>query len=266
MLLEAIILGVIQGVLEWLPISSEGNLILVMVMLLGIQQSQALAISVYLHAGTLLSVIIYFRRTIVDLLRVLPKYRLGRSNSEENRLISFLLLSTVLTGLVGYPIYRFAETATVTGEYFIALIGIALIATGLLQKSVRRLGRRTVKELNFTDALVVGLAQGFSAFPGVSRSGVTASCLLFRGFGTVHALNLSFLMSIPAILGAQIGLGLTTGVPNIDILDIALGCFSSFVSGLISIHVLMKVAQRIRFWLFCIIIGLIALLPVFSLF
>jgi len=259
---EAVVLGILQGMLEWLPISSQGNLMLVMVVFLGIEESQALGLSVYLHAGTLFSLLVYFRRVILDLMRALPEYRFGRSNSKENNLISFLLLATVLTGIVGYPIFRLAQTTTVLGEIFIALIGAALILTGLLQKTMERLGSRTTQDIRLTDSLLLGVLQGLSAFPGVSRSGITTSALLFRRFKSESALRLSFLMSIPAILVAEIGLSLTAGFVAINTSDIIIGCSSSFITGLISIHILLGIAQRIKFWTFCVAIGSLALLPV----
>ena len=261
MIWEAVILGILQGILEWLPISSQGNLVLVMVVLLGMEESQALGLSVYLHAGTLFSLLVYFRRVILDLVKALPEYRFGRSSNKEDKLISFLLLATILTGIVGYPIFQLAQTTTVLGEIFIALIGAALIFTGLLQKTIGKLGSRTTQDIELTDSLLLGVLQGLSAFPGVSRSGITTSALLFRRFKSESALKLSFLMSIPAILVAEIGLGLMTGFAAINTSDIIIGCGSSFITGLISIHILLKIAQRIKFWAFCVAIGSLALLP-----
>lgn len=259
MLLEAIVLGALQGVLEWLPVSSQGNLVLLMVVLLGFEEAYALSLSVYLHIGTLLAVLVYFRNTILELLRNLPEYQPNYSGSRENRMISFLLFSTVLTGLLGYPIYRLAETtATFYSSAFIALLGISLIATGILQKWKLGLGNRTTEEINLVDTLISGLGQGFSAFPGISRSGTTTSILLFRGFKSEHALNLSFLMSVPAVLAAEIGLSLTTTLITINPLDIVMGCLSAFLFGIVSIHILKSVARKINFSVFCIAMGILA--------
>jgi undecaprenyl-diphosphatase len=259
LLLESIFLGILQGIFEWLPISSQGNLVLIMVFLLGIEESQALNLSIYLHTGTLLAVIIYFRKMILTLLRQLPKFRFTYSDNKENRLISFLFFSTILTGILGYPIYRFVETTTMLGEIFVALIGVALIATGLFQKSRHNLGNRTIKEINIKDTLMLGLMQGLSAIPGISRSGVTTSGLLFRGLNSEHALNLSLLMSVPTVLAAEIGLSIVTGFAKVEPLEIVVGCLFSFLTGLLSIHVLLLVAQKFKFSLFCIFMGLLAL-------
>lgn len=261
MIWEAVVLGILQGMLEWLPISSQGNLVLIMVVLLGVEESQALGLSVYLHAGTLFSLLVYFRRTILDLLRTLPHYRPRDEGSRENKLISFLLVATILTGIVGYPIFQLARTATTLGEIFIAFVGATLILTGLFQKTLGRTGNKTAQDMKLADSLLLGALQGLSAFPGVSRSGITTSALLFRRFKSEFALELSFLMGIPAILVAEIGLGLITGFATINALDVIVGCCSSFITGLISIHILLKIAQRIRFWAFCVGMGSLALLP-----
>ncbi|MEM2112290.1 MAG: undecaprenyl-diphosphate phosphatase [Candidatus Bathyarchaeia archaeon] len=261
MTLKAVVLGVLQGILEWLPISSQGNLMLVMVMFLGIEKTQALSLSIYLHLGTVFSVLFYFRQDVTNLLKALPQYRFRNSSIKENKLITFLLITTIITGLIGYPIFKFAETETINGEVFIAFIGIALIITGLLQKMIPKPGSRTEEDVNFKDILLLGVAQGFSAFPGVSRSGITTFALLFRRFRNQTALKLSFLMSVPAILAAEIGLSLLSGLPKVNVWDITLACVSSFISGLISIHILLKIAQKINFWLFCITIGVLALIP-----
>jgi undecaprenyl-diphosphatase len=258
---ESIILGLIQGILEWLPVSSQGNLVLIMVALLGIDKAQALNLSIYLHLGTFLSALLYFRKIFISLLKALPSYNPRNVSSDENRLISFLLFTTVLTGLVGFPIYVFVGSTEYSGELFIALVGIGLIITGLVQKYAPRLGNRKMETLSFTDTLSVGIIQGFSSYPGVSRSGLTVSSLLFRGFSTESALKLSFLMSVPTVLAAQIGLALISGLEAVNSVDILLGCCASFISGLLSIHIMLKIAGKIRFWLFCIVLGVIALLP-----
>ena len=260
MLLEAVVLGILQGVLEWLPVSSRGNLVLAMMHLFGVGAAEALKLSVFLHTGTLLAAAVYFRREIAALLRALPRYRLNYAD-RENSLTSFLLFSTVLTGAVGYPLFRLALEATVVGEAFTALVGVALIATGLLQRSARKTGGRGSADPGPRDTLLVGVAQGFSAFPGISRSGVTTSLLLLRGFSGTEALRLSFLMSVPSVLVAEVGLGLTRGLPAVGTQDLLLGALSSFALGMLSIHVLVRAAERVRFWKFCLLLGVLAVLP-----
>jgi len=222
-------------------------------------EAEALNLSVYLHAGTLLSALVYFRRTFWALLRAVPTYRF-RDQKKENRLITFLVLSTLLTGIVGYPIFRFAEVATMFSSLFFMLIGASLIVTGVVQKWTGKFGIRTLNDVNLTDSLLLGVIQGFSAFPGISRSGMTLSFLLFRRLDSESALKLSFLMSAPTVLAAEIGLSLMGGLTALEFWDIAAGCFSSFIAGVISISMLLKIARKINLWMFCIAIGLIAMI------
>ncbi len=257
----AILLGILQGILEWLPVSSQGQLSLAMIYLFKIDADQVLNFSVFLHTGTLLAVTIYFRNDITNLLRKLLGYRFNYAN-RQNRLVSFLLLTTILTGVVGYPIYRILHTATpLAGEAFIALIGVALVVTGLVQKYAKVRGGRGTADLNLKDTVLLGVAQGLSVIPGLSRSGTTTSFLIFRKFSGEEALRLSFLMSIPTVLIAEIGLVLLGGLPTISLIDALASIGFTFLFGLLSIHILMKIAQKIRFWVFCFLLGILALLP-----
>lgn len=254
-----VVFGILQGMFEWLPISSQGNLVIIMINLLSLNAQDALNLAIFLHTGTLFSVIVYFRRDLRHLLWRLGKYKPG-FGSEEDSLITFLIISTIFTGLVGYPIYKVLTASEFTGEVFLGLIGISLIASGVIQK-FSDFGRGLYRKLNLTDSVLLGLLQGISAVPGISRSGITVSGFLLRNYSSEHALKYSFIMSIPAVLAAEIGLGLMGGLPAIPPEHALLGILSSFFVGLVSIHVLLKVARRIKFWIFCIMIGIITLLP-----
>ena len=260
MLLEIIILGIIQGFIEWLPISSQGNLVLFMVSFLGINEAEALSISVYLHTGTLISALIYFRKTFWNLLKAMPKYRFRTLGKRENRLITFLILSTLFTGIVGYPVFRLAKIATGFGNLFFMLIGAALIFTGIVQRKAGNLGTRSIDDITMTDGLLLGVIQGLSAFPGVSRSGITISFLLFRRFDSESSLKISFLMSVPAVLAAEIGLNAMKGLPALGSVEVILGCLASFIVGIISIDLLLRIARKVNMWILCLVLGLITVI------
>lgn len=261
MILEAMILGILQGILEWLPISSRGNLVLIMMYFFGLEAEQALNYSIFLHIGTLFAAATYFRKEILALFKVLPSYRFNYS-TKENRFISFLFLTTIITGALGYFLLRLTqEIAMISGEILIAIIGVALIINGLVQRLSQAQGTREPTSLNLKDTLILGFAQAFSAIPGVSRSGITTSSLIFRKFKGEEALKLSFLMSIPAVLAAEIGLGLVEGLPPIGLEEILVSILFSFTFGLLTIQALTKIARKIRFWAFCILLGTLALLP-----
>jgi undecaprenyl-diphosphatase len=262
-MLEIIFFGLLQGLFEWLPISSQGNIVLLMVSFFGFNAEQAVNLAIFLHTGTMLSAIIYFRKELIELIKSLKKFK-PEFNEEKNSLISFLLISTFLTGLIGFPLYLFISDLSIQGELFIVLIGLALIFSGLIQKITEN-KKNEFKKLNLFDSILLGLMQGLAVIPGISRSGITVSGMLLRNYNSEQALKYSFLMSIPAVFAAEIGLGLIKGLPVINLTEALIGLTASFLTGLISIHLLLKLSKKIKFWKFCILIGLISLIPFFIL-
>lgn len=236
---------------------------MVMVSFLGLEAGEALSLSVFLHMGTLFAAAVYLREDVLRLLRALPGYRFNYTDGINSE-ISFLLFTTLLTAMVGLPIFVAAQGATLYGEAFIALVGVALIATGLVQRSSEGRGRRGSRDLGVRETLLLGVAQGLSAFPGVSRSGVTTSALLFAGFSHREALRLSFLMGIPAVLAAEVGISLLGGLKALNMAALLAGALSSFVSGILSIHLLLRIAERTKFWAFCLLLGALSLLPLLT--
>jgi len=252
-MIEYILFGIFQGLFEWLPISSQGQLFIIMTLLFDISAQEALNSSIWLHIGTMFAAIVYFRREVFDLLKKLFKLEF------KDDVLSFLILSTILTGIVGLPLYLLLNNISVVfGQASIALVGIALILTGFLQK---RTEKKNVDDKNITnkDKIIAGISQGFSIIPGISRSGITTSVLLLRNFNSKQALKLSFLMSIPAILVAEVGLGAFGGISfNINYL---VGAIFAFISGIITIDLFLRLAKRISFWLFCVVMGLLTFIP-----
>ena len=258
---QGLILGAVQGITEWLPISSEGINTLILLHFFQKPLTEAIEISIWLHTGTLFAALIYFRRDIADLLRHLPQYvrELGSGGTERNTLITFLLISTLLTGVVGAPLMVFglSQKAIPTG-LVMAIIGVLLIITGVVQKYARR-SSETKATIGIKDALVLGVVQAFSILPGLSRSGLTMSALLLRGYDAKAAIRLSFLMSIPVVLAAEVGLGLINGVSFA--LPVLSGIVAAFVLGILTISILLRIATRIHFWQFCLFLGGLSLLP-----
>lgn len=250
--LNALIVGLVQGLLEWLPISSQGNLVLLMVSLLGLEPTQALSLSVYLHVGSGLAALIYFRGDVGGMIR--------REFEPDQQLLRFLVVSTMVTGVVGLPVFILLRGASGYGEALLALTGVALLITGLVQRSSSRTGDGSVGSLRSKDGLIMGLVQGFSAIPGLSRSGVTSSALLIKGLRGDEAFRVSFLMSIPASFAAALGLVILEGAQALEP-ALILALVSSFASALLTIDALLRVAKRVQFWGLCLILGLIALLP-----
>jgi undecaprenyl-diphosphatase len=247
---ESLIAGILQGVLEWLPISSEGNLVILLSGLLGLEHSEVLSFVIFLHLGTGIAALIYFREEVISILSM---------RTEQDKIILFkLVLITLLTGLIGFPIFIFLSLSPLVGEVFLGLTGIALIFTGLIQKNSENKGLRRIQELSWYEAVGLGIVQGLSIIPGLSRSGVTTSLLLFRNYEGEDTFRFSFLMSIPASFAA--GLGMMVIRDFSVSTEAFLSLISSAIVGYISIGVLIKIAERIRFWKICIMLGIIAII------
>lgn len=228
--------------------------------------SEAVAISIWLHLGTVLAAIVYFRREVAELLRYLPRYVKSKRTDGESgthTLITFLIVSTVMTGVVGGPLMLFALGRDLSDESYpsgavMAAVGVLLIFTGLVQRIARKFtGTKT--QLGAKDAALLGVVQGFAALPGLSRSGLTVSAFLFRGYSVERAIKVSFLMSIPVVLAAEVGLGIT-GEVGLNA-GAVIGVFAAFVFGLITIGAMIRAAARVAFWKFCLFLGVLSLIP-----
>ena len=255
-------MGVIQGITEWLPVSSEGINTLISLQFFKQPLTEAISISLWLHGGTLLAALFYFRQDIIALLRYTPSYfqelRTHRV-SEPTRLINFLIITAIVSGALGTPLlFLSLSEESVPAALATAVIGGLLIITGLVQKyALKSVGSKTITTAK--DAILVGLVQGLSVLPGFSRSGLTVSTLLFRGYHAKRALRFSFLMSIPIMLGMVVVLGIIEQVYfNLPIL---IGMVTALIFGWLTIGALLRVAERIPFWIFCLILGGLSLLP-----
>ncbi|MBR9707583.1 MAG: undecaprenyl-diphosphate phosphatase [Candidatus Diapherotrites archaeon] len=239
---SAFFLGVLQGLAEWLPISSQGQVMVVAIGLLNLSASEALRYAVWLHLGTLLSAIVYFRKELLGFLQL-----------KDKKLLKWLLVATVFTAPTGALAYLFLKkTIELTqSSTLLLLIGALLLFTGWLLK-VRKKAFSDGK-LSFKNAVIVGLSQGLAVLPGVSRSGTTTSFLLLAGFKPEQAFKLSFLMSIPAVLAAELLFGLDEGFVIDPSAIVAI--LSAAVVGFLSMGWLIKVAKSVKFWKFCVVFG-----------
>jgi undecaprenyl-diphosphatase len=256
-ILIAIILGIFQGISEWLPISSSGQTILAMVDVLKIDPDSALSFAFYLHFGTLLAVLLKLRKDVKNVIVSLPKFK-------EDKLVQFMIISTIATGIVGIPVYLFLRDVFkdgAGGEIITAFVGVFLLLTGIiLYYSQKRSGYRDLRHSTKSDSILAGAAQGFAVIPGLSRSGVTIALLIGKNFKQEEALRLSFLMSIPATLGIII-LELVRGSSSqIGIGPIIAGIVAAFIVGYLVIDALLRFAKNVRFDVFCMVFGVIAIL------
>ena len=230
-IIQALILGMVQGLTEFLPISSSAHLVIVPE-LLGVESS--LEFDTLLHVGTLIAVISYFRSDVIAMIKAfcssladIPRGRFKEEirNDQFKRLAWLILVGTIPAGLMGILLKDFFESLFSS----VSAVGFFLLITGFILWGVERMprGEKKTKEISFTNSLIVGIAQGCAIAPGISRSGATIATSLYLGFDREMAARFSFLLSIPAILGAALIQlkDLTAGF------DISTG---SFVGGLIS--------------------------------
>ena len=261
-LVVGILAGIVQGVVEWLPVSSQGNLALFLTAI-GTDPDVALQLALFLQVGTTVSAATYYREDIRRAIEAAPGWRPDSAYNEENALISYSLVACTMTGLVGIPLYIFAVdlAGELSGGVFVGLIGVLLVLTGVVQLTSESMSMGDRRQPTLVDSVLVGAVQGIAILPGISRSGVTSSALLFRSYDPPEAFRLSFILSIPASLGAAaltvVGAG---GLPGINP-DAALAALLvSAVVGYLMIGTIMRVVDRVPFWVVCFGLGGLAIL------
>jgi len=263
-MLENITLGIIQGVFEWLPVSSEGLIVLAKTHLFHshMRFESMIKLALFLHLGTFLAALIYFHKDVIEMFTGMLKFQ--SQSKETQNLISFLALSTVISCGLGIVLIKtvdyFAASAESSGRLITFLVGLLLLGTAYLELKADKSGRRNLRDITISDGIILGVVQGFAVLPGFSRSGLTISTLLLRKFDKTHSLKLSFLMSLPVVLAGNIVLNWQM-FPWSASASAGLAC--SFVFGLLTIHGLLKLAQKINFGLFVLAFGLLTILASF---
>jgi len=276
----AVLVGIVQGVLEWLPVSSEGSVALLLTLVGNASPEVAVQYALFLHAGTAVAATTYYRDDVWVLLRKLPRWRPAGAFDADRAEFTFLATATLSSALVGAVAYTLLEdlASELAGGAFVALIGALLIVTGVVQRVASDRGAEatatadesrsdggvdadddpSAQRPTLLDALLVGGLQGLAILPGVSRSGTTVSALLLRGHAGVDALRLSFLLSIPAAAGAGVLVLADTGLPGIDPTAALLALATSAVVGFLTVDALVRLVRRVAFWGVCVGFGALA--------
>ncbi|OIJ10744.1 undecaprenyl-diphosphatase UppP [Anaerobacillus alkalilacustris] len=202
-IIEAIIFGIVQGLTEFLPISSTAHIVITQ-LILG-TPFPGLTFEIYLHIASVLAVMIYFRKDLIEV--IIGFFSYFKTRSKKNRVHFlfgiYILIATVITGVLGMLLKDFVGDSMKTPPF----IASALIVTGLgliFIERVHQYGARTEKDMNFFDAIVVGLGQTLAVLPGISRSGATLITALLVGLERDTAVRYSFLLVIPVILGSTV--------------------------------------------------------------
>ncbi|MBI5059044.1 undecaprenyl-diphosphate phosphatase [candidate division KSB1 bacterium] len=236
--LDAILLGVLQGITEFLPISSDGHLVVVQ-QLLGFEHS-LLAFDVFIHLGTLLAVVIYYRREIAS---IAAGFFRREGGDAARRLVGLIVLASIPTALIGLGLKALVEDLNTSA----LAAALGWLVTGLVLLSTERAKHtpRSMTDIRALDALLIGIAQGIAVLPGVSRSGSTVAVGMFRGIRAGEAANFSFLMSIPAVAGAALlEAGDLNGVASDEWPVYIVGGITAGIVGYLAIWGLLKLLAR----------------------
>lgn len=252
-----IIVALIQGLVEWLPISSEGQIVFFIYNFTSVPADEILSLVVWLHLGTSLAVIVRYPRIILDLISLKDKVLLKR-----------LILATIGTAVTAIPLYIFLKSSisVFQGEILNILVGVLLLVTAIVlylptRQTTDADTELETREVTDREAIVTGLVQGTAVLPGLSRSGVTVSSLLMQRVDKETALQFSFLMSVPAVFGI-LAIEIITGntiPPSVSLLDLVLIEAIVFIVGLASMEFLLRLARKISFWKLCLVLALIAI-------
>ncbi|MEL6672680.1 MAG: undecaprenyl-diphosphate phosphatase [Bacteroidota bacterium] len=266
--LESLLLGIVQGLTEFLPVSSSGHIELGKI-LLGVKVKDPLLFSIVVHAATALSTIVIYWKDIVTIIR--DFFRITWNPS--TRFVYYILISMIPVGLVGG---LFEDQINALFEGKLLLVGCMLLLTGgLLWFSSR--AKAMEGELTGIKAFIIGVAQAIAILPGISRSGSTISTALILGVDREKAARFSFLMVLPPILGATaiklykylkepVEATAAAGTEDVGLWVLVVGFVSAFVAGLLACQWMIRIVKRSKldyFAIYCWIVGLIAIVGSF---
>lgn len=284
-LLQAILMGIIQGLTEFLPVSSSGHLALFKI-LFGVKTDTGILFDVLLHVGTLIAICVVYYRDIWKLIvegccivrdafvnAVIFFRNLGNKkerepyrrmvNSSYRKFVMLVIVSTIPTGIIGFAGKEVVEQAS----EILIVPGICLILTAVLLLIADRVrdGEKLPKNITYTNAFGIGIAQGIATLPGLSRSGTTITACLVSGFHRNFAVKYSLIMSIPAILGALV-LELkdikAVEISSMEILYYIIGMLIAAVVGYVCIKTMLVIVRKKKFTgfaIYCLVVGAVSI-------
>lgn len=259
--LQAIILGIVQGLTEFLPVSSSGHLMLASEILdTDLSAADDLTFSLTLHAATVLSTIVILWREIWKILRGL----FSRHFNEEQAYVLKIIISMIPVGIVGFCFMDYLEQAFSS----ILVVGIMLLITALLLTFAYKAKPRQKATISYRDAFIIGLAQAAATMPGLSRSGSTIATGLLLGNKKESVAQFSFLMVLPPILGNAL-LDIIKGDfgGGVELLPLVSGFLAAFITGCLACKFMLEIVKRgklIWFAIYCAIAGTIAIITYFA--
>ncbi|KKK82458.1 hypothetical protein LCGC14_2803190 [marine sediment metagenome] len=270
-MIEYIIIAVLQGLFEWLPISSSGQTMIISINLFGISAENAFSLAIWLHLGTTIAVLLKFRKDFIRIFKTLLHNDLDVNKVDLSKR-NWLIYATIGTGITAVPLYFIIKIVfidvftSIQGDILTLIISGFLILTGIILIKTRKIdGTNKIIEVSKSrikkDSFLSGLTQGVSILPGISRSGVTTSTILLQKYEQHDALTLSFLMSVPVAIASIIvdilfGNGSVFG--SLSVATIIVVTFVSFITGYLAIDLLISLAKKLNFGYFCVLYGVFA--------
>ena len=283
--IQSVFLGIIQGITEFLPVSSSGHLSILR-NLFGIQTDGGLLFDVMVHLGTVIAICVVFRRDVLrmigETIRMVSDIWANGSvlihNKKEKdarrykkilhnnyrRFVVLVLCATIPTAVIGYAA---RDLVTLASDSLLAPgIGLILTAVFLIIADVSENGKKIPKDISFTNSFLIGIAQGISTLPGLSRSGTTIAACLISGYDKRFAVKYSFIMAIPAILGAacmEIGQAFSGGVSLSQFFIYLAGALTAGVVGYFSCRKMLTIVRKKKFRgfaVYCLILGSISII------
>lgn len=269
-LLQAIFLGILQGITEFLPVSSSGHLVLAR-SLFGRDLEAGITFEIVVHFGSFCSIVLYYRKLIAEILGDLFKsvtpngLRIGMYKTNSNVKFSFyILISMIPAMIVGFTLQDKIEELFLN-PFFVSCM---LLVTGTLLFSTKFV-KSSEEEVNGARSLIMGIAQAFAIIPGISRSGSTISIGLFTGMKREEVANFSFLMVLPVLAGAMFLAMMDlmeTGIEAAAVITLVAGFFTSFLSGYLALSYLVKLLKNAKFYYFsyyCWVVGIAGIIYFF---
>jgi len=256
--IEALILGIVQGLTEFLPVSSSGHLEITKVLFGDSSAPQeSMLMTVVLHAATALSTIVIFRKDILEILKGLFQFKWN----DEFQFSLKIVISMIPAALVGVLLET--EIEQLFNKQMLLVGAMLILTAGLLYLADK--AKNTTKDVSYKSAIIIGISQAIAILPGISRSGATISTSVLLGIDRSKAARFSFLMVVPLILG-KISKDILSGEitsSTVDIMPLSIGFIASFLTGLIActwMIQLVKSSKLSYFAIYCLIVGSIAIL------
>ena len=283
-ILQAIFLGIIQGLTEFLPVSSSGHLAIAQ-NIFEIDTGGSMLFDIMLHVGTLAAVFVAYRKDIVRMIReaicicidIGANTKIWISNRKNDEALRYkriihnnyrkfvvlILVSTIPTGVIGYAAKNLVEAASAT----LIVPGVCLLLTGVLLvvADFTEDGKKIPRDVSYTTGFFIGIAQGISTLPGLSRSGTTITACLVSGFDKRFAVKYSFLMAVPAVLGAsvlEIKDAVAEEITGNLVLCCVIGAVVAGLVGYVCIKVMLSIVRKKKFKgfaIYCLVLGVAAI-------